>query len=315
MKNFLYQPAPPPCRLHADISQAELVHHLNENIRRVRSWKSSDVTIHTPGPGGTPLRLNADIAVESPRNFRLVAKVFMNYEADFGSNSERFWFWMKRSEPKHVFVARHEEIDRVRRQYRIPFRPDWLMEALGVVPIEDGNITMEPRDPQSGVIRLVSEQISPEGRSMRRTIEVDACRGYILSYSLHDPAGQPIARATLNDYREHPLADATTVMLPHRIDLNWPQAGLKMALTIGQLEVNPPPLPERTWEVPAYDKYPPFDLGRQVVPAAGAGRARVRAPNRQPQHPSSRFPERRAAPAPSASRPPFIEEAAPVWAN
>ncbi len=51
-----------------------------------------------------PVHLTGHIAVAQPRNFRLTAGALgMTDEADFGSNAEWFWFWVRRGQPNYVF--------------------------------------------------------------------------------------------------------------------------------------------------------------------------------------------------------------------
>ncbi|MGH7127554.1 MAG: hypothetical protein ACREIV_03230, partial [Planctomycetaceae bacterium] len=133
------EPVGPP--VQAGVSKEELIARLNTNITKVYSWRSTNVDIHARGPLGLPVKLDAQIAVEAPRNFRLRARSFAGDEADFGSNSERFWFWIRHTRPKRVFTARHEEADRAIARLPIPLRPDWLMEVLGVVPIDPNRYT------------------------------------------------------------------------------------------------------------------------------------------------------------------------------
>jgi hypothetical protein len=252
-------PPPPPCVLPEDISKDDLVRHLNENISRLRSWRSSDVSISTSTPSGIPIHLTADIAVENPRNFRLVAKSLLGYEADFGSNPERFWFWMKRSKPKNVFTIRHDKFQAARGRIPIPFQPDWLMEALGVVPLDASKLVMQPHKPGSTLVSLLEVQTLPNGQTVHRVILVDTCRGRIVSQSLHDAAGHPIAHAEFNDYRRD---ERTGIVLPHKIDLDWPKNKTAMTLRIGQLTVNPVSLPETLWAMPTITDFPTVDLSR-----------------------------------------------------
>src|SRR5262249_13163069 len=84
------QPPPPPCVLAPDASKDDVVAYLNENTRKIRSWRTDRAKIRTRG---VPVPLDATIAVESPRNFRLIVNGPLSREADLGSNQEHFWFW------------------------------------------------------------------------------------------------------------------------------------------------------------------------------------------------------------------------------
>lgn len=263
----------PPCQLSPDVSQDELVDHLNRNVTQLIAWRSTNVDIQAHG---VPVRLSAILAVESPRNFRLVAKTISGNEADFGSNTERFWFWMRRSEPKHVFTALHDEWDAVGANVPIPFQPDWLMEVLGVIPIDATQVTLErnPNDPKT--VSLVSQRQTPDGRRVRRVMRIETCYGHIVAHELYDEAGTLIGRADLSDYQTDP---DTKAELPHKIHLEWPQAQLDMTLHIGSIEVNPTNLPDRMWQMPDIPGYPTLDLARM---------SRSRQPERWARKPAHR---------------------------
>ena len=245
--------------LQPGASKADVVAHLNKNISPLMSWKSSNVHILAPGPGGIPMRLTASMAVESPKKFRLMAHSLAGNEVDFGSNSDRFWFWINRNKPRHVFTVAHEELSRAQQRILIPFQPDWLMESLGVIPIDVNNVTIQEDPSQAGIIVLDSKQVTPEGDTVHRLIQVDSRQGRIIAHSLYSAGGQLIAQATLNAYK---IEEASGIALPHKIDLSLPQTGLQMTITLGQIDVNPEYIPEKIWQLPEIPNSPVFDLAR-----------------------------------------------------
>lgn len=241
--------------LPANVSKTDLVARLNENILRTTSWRSTDVSVTSPG---MPVSLNGRIAVESPRNFRLIMSSLGGNEADLGSNSEEFWFWMRRAEPHHVFHARHDQADRVQRRLQIPFQPDWLMEALGVIPVNEAQVEMFHPAAGGDTVDLVCERAAPDGRPVRRVTTVDVTRGVIVSHSLFDTDGRLLARALFAKHQH----EAEGTILPHAVTLEWPQNGMALKMAIGRIEVNPSSQPVKTWELPVIPGYEPFDLGR-----------------------------------------------------
>jgi hypothetical protein len=246
--------------LPANASAEEVVRRVNTNIDRLWAWRSNSVRISGPS---MPVHLGGQIAVERPRNFRLTAGILgMDEEADFGSNTDWFWFWVKlghaQGEPSYVYQARHEDVANSQMLSQIPFQPDWLMEALGVVPIDAQHVTLHPE--RSGpCVNLISERLSPSGQMVKKVIRVDLHGGLVLSHSLYDIDGRLIARA---GFDQHIRDKATGIVMPHLIALEWPQAKLKINLEISQIEVNPTTIPPRNWQVPKKDPYyPAFDIG------------------------------------------------------
>jgi len=264
------------CVLPSDVTKTQLIKHLNENIIGVHGWQSTSVRIHLGGAAGL-LKLSGTIAVESPKNFRLVAQLLGSQTADFGSNSERFWYW-SRNYQQHVLHARHDQVDDLP---NLPFHPGWLIETLGVVPLDENDWFVQPMS-QSGLVSLVTEQLSPGGRTVRRVIVVDPCRGLIVAHELHDAQTGLIARAELNDYHRDP---ATGISLPHKIHFDWRQAGMGMTLKFGKIDVNPVDIDPGLWQMPEYPGFPPLSLWDATRRTRPMPRVRAEHDPRDPREP------------------------------
>jgi len=250
--------------LPADATKAEIIARVNDNIAKIHSWQSTDV--HISG-GGTllPMRISAKIAVEAPRNFRLNATTPFGEEADFGSNDQQFWFWVKRSDMPYVFLASHEQVGRNEMLRQIPFQPDWLMEVLGVMPLNEEEFELEFDDTAERTAQLTSVRMLPSGQPVRRVIHVDTRYGKILQQSLYNMKNEPIAKAHLN---KHVRDEATGAILPRLIQIEWPQPAphqpLKLNIEIGKFEINPSHMPSQIWEVPQKHGYQTVNLDAQV---------------------------------------------------
>jgi len=294
----------PETRLSINPTKAELVGYLNANIERIQTWRSTNVRISAKGPGVLSIPLSGTISVESPKKFRLTVESIGGREADLGSNSNRFWFWVRRSNIKKVITCRHDQIDQLQNHLPIPFDPDWLMEALGVVPIDETVVTKLAPDPKTGFISLVSQQAGPNDLPVRRVILVDPRKGEIVSQTLHNEFGKTIAQATFGEYR---YDEQSGTSLPHRIELDLPEARVRMTLKFDQIEVNPANLPQQTWHMPSH--LPVLDVGSQIPRVATAdseppGRVRLGGSRGNPV----RF---------AANNSPFdsVEEASPAYEN
>lgn len=247
--------------LEPHVSQQGLIEHLNRNIRGLHSWSCTNATITARPSKYLPvnLTLNATVAVERDKNFRLRARSPFGEEADIGSNQERFWFWMRRNKPPYVFTARHEELGAVGQRLQIPFHPGWIMEALGVVPLDPQSITLQ-QGAKPNTMLLISQETSPSRAVVRREIVVDTHLGVILAHRLFDAAGQRLAEARLSGHRRQPSG----VIMPHVIELDWPQHQMAMTLELSNIEVNPSHLPQQTWQLPEIPGSPTFDMGRRL---------------------------------------------------
>lgn len=235
---------PPPCVFSSATTKTELFEHLNNNVMSLHSWRSSSVGIQLKQPGLPPFSLHANMAVEAPNRFRLQASMLGREAADFGSNDERFWFWIKESPEPYVMTARHDQLAVAQRRLPIPFEPEWVMEAMGVIPFIPDAYELQPiSDLQA---RLVKIQVTPAGASIRKEIDMNLCTGQITAHSLYDAAGQLIARATMSEY----ITDSQGVSIPYTISFDWPQTGMKMKLSLLDVTLNPSYIPEAIWELP-----------------------------------------------------------------
>ncbi len=245
------------CVLAADATKDDIVNHLNDHIGKLYAWRSDDVKI-TAKQHGVPISMAAKMAVESPRRLRLVVGSLAGNEVDLGSNPERFWFWMRRSDVHGIMTASYDDVEAGKPLGPVPFQPEWLIESLGVIPITSDDFQMSERPGTPRCVALTSDQVTPAGKTVRRTMIVDVGHGTIAEHTLRDASGQLIARALLSQYQR----ERNGARLPHRIDLHWPDNGVELTLRIGQIEVNPVNVAEQIWEMPSYPDSPVIDLTR-----------------------------------------------------
>lgn len=252
--------AKPKCVLPDSPTVTEVVAHLNGKTAQLYAWQAHSATIKTRGRDFLLPSIGASVAVEAPRNFRLIAGPPGSQEVDIGSNADEFWFWAKRNnDQKVVLAARHEEIDKAQRRLPFPFEPDWVMEVLGVVPLDENEQTIEPGPARSRQVRLISDRTTPHGQPVRKVTVVDTCSGTIVEHALFDRSGRLIARAVPSGY----ITDrATGITLPARFDFDWPQTGSGFTLTLKDWEINPKRLPDSLWTIPNMPGYEVMDLGK-----------------------------------------------------
>ena len=258
-------------------TREQLVRHINDQAARTVGWRCRKMVVEVDGAVADASGL---IAVQYPRRLRLKAKAMMIPVADVGSNADRVWCWVN---PKlggpgpETLTCKHASFDAVRCAaertggMQIPFEPDWLMEVLGVAPLDPQRVTLEKAPGGGPIWLLISHRIDDGGRRMLRVIEVDAAHGQILAHELRDAkTGSRLARAELQDHRRDP---ETGVVLPHRIILSWPAAGLAgMTLRLGEIEVNPRDLPDDLWSIPCGQRVRHLDDNGRVTTAEACSR-------------------------------------------
>lgn len=305
---------PPQAVLDPQIPKEQLVAHLNQNVTGnesrsgLVSWQASNAKMKV---SGIPLPLPASIAVEAPRNLRiLVSNPMGGREVDIGSNPDRFWIWTK--EGSNMLHSRHEDVAAAIKYSQLPIEiyPDWLMEVFGVIPIngEEYNLVRTP----GGHLQLVAQRVSPSGQNVEHVITVDPLRGVISEHALREPGGRMIARAKLDKYAENPNG----VLLPMVIDLQWPEAAVELAIDLGRPQVNPPALAhnETLWQMPRIPGSRPVDIGAIARQAVGPGNPQFPGSPLPPQ-PISPVNHAQAVPVGRAELPSNLEVEAPVPAS
>ncbi len=277
MNNWLFPPAPfsdrSPCALSPGASKEHLVQHINRNIQGtptssgLASWHSSSVKVTIRG---IPFSIPAQVAVEAPRNFRLrmSAPVAGTELVDMGSNPEQFWFWAQDSPHRHVILASHDDLQVAQQRMNIPFQPDWLMEVLGVIPIDVSAVTLHRPNTESPIVDLVSKHTSPSGQTVRKVIRVHSCHGIVVEHALYDGRNVLIASARLGNHR---IDDETGIITPRTIRLDWPQMRQQLTLDFADMRINPPQMPPQAWQVPEKAGYPALNLTELLQETHGSG--------------------------------------------
>ena len=265
--------ADPP--LSATSTSEEILARINENAyseyspEGLKSYRCDNVQVRMQG---IPAPMRASIVVEAPRNLRLrVANPLSGGEAvDIGSNEQQFWFWAKDSRPANVLVCSHDQISVASRvtHLPLPFRPDWLMEVLGVSPISGTGYEVRRPDRKSPVLELVSVERTPDQNPVRRFVKVNMTYGVVLEHRVETMEGQMIAKATLSRHFRDP---GSQLILPRQISIDWPAADQQLALTLvfQNVDFNSPAESMAMWKAPHMAGYPEFDIGEYAVRQLG----------------------------------------------
>jgi len=279
---------------------ADVATAVNENTAKVHSLRANQASI-AMSDGVMPVSLNAMIAVERPKRFRLKATApVLGPVADAGSNDELFWFWTKAMQPQAVFFCRHEQFQQSPMRGMVPLEPQWLVEAFGLASFQPDEQHQGPTADAQGRLRIDTLRQTPSG-PMKKITLVDARSGWVLEQHLFDAQGRLVVTALTS---QHQQDSASGAYLPRKIDLTTHAGGQKMAMSIqlAQLEVNTlGPGDYALWQKPQYQSQgaPDLDLGNpnlrlhpafqssQVMPAGG-----VQADTGSPRHSRRRFRQR-----------------------
>lgn len=151
-------------------------------------------------------------------------------------------------------------------RFPIPFQPDWIMEVMGVIPIDVGNVKkMERGPPGSHTVSFWEDRRSPQGYLVRKATLVDLQAGVIREHALYNSHGPRIARAVVSSYtqgRTNAGVPSEAPLVPGRIVLEWPEAQLELTMTLADPEINPQHFSPGTWALPEMPGYSVWDLTR-----------------------------------------------------
>ena len=163
---LLFWPRPgssqlPPAAFAQTPTLEDVIYVLNANTQRVQRLQTENATLRVEGLPA----LRANLAYESPRNFRLRADLsrFTGRELDLGSNHDLFWFWIRREEPPSVYFARHDEFAHSPASDLVPIEPHRLMEALGLVTLDPQVPHLGPFPREPSLLEVRSRIPAPRG--------------------------------------------------------------------------------------------------------------------------------------------------------
>ncbi|MCA9240727.1 MAG: hypothetical protein KDA37_11030 [Planctomycetales bacterium] len=260
---------PPPVVLPPTATAEQVVAVVNQNTQRVQSYVTNNASISVPGFPNLPVA-SGSIAYERPLNFRFQARALTGPEVDFGSNTERFWLWAKQMTGPDgrspLYTVRHDQYASSGAQNMMPIDPQWIIEALGMVTINQA--TMQPPLPRNdGGFEVRYLQDSPRG-PLTRVLVIDS-HGQVTQQSVLSPQGALLASATASQFRYDPQ---TAVSLPRVVTVQATAADLSLKINTGDVSVNGVVgNPAVLFQPPVMQNHPVVDLGASLGQVSQAG--------------------------------------------
>ncbi|MCE9556918.1 MAG: hypothetical protein K8T91_26520 [Planctomycetes bacterium] len=210
--NRLWHPQaqPAPEVFSKEPTLADVIAVVNANRSLATSIYANRVTL---SGGGFPA-MRATMAVGTPRQVRLRAGTGLTgQELDLGSNEELFWIWVKRSQPPSVIVGRHDAFATSPVGRAFPVRPEWLVEAIGLVYLDPQAPHVGPIRRPDGRLEIHTPVSTPAGQNTK-VLVVDGRSGLIYEQHLLDERGQRIASASGARHFRDPLEQWTKPNYP-----------------------------------------------------------------------------------------------------
>lgn len=237
-----------------EVTAPQLVGYLNDRASRLQSIEYARVHVRCQ-EGLLPLpMLDGQLACAQPRNFRMkVDKA--NADVDLGSNPDQFWVYVKVPTEKPMFVfASHSDFEagRAKLPGGIPFEPDWVMQAFGMLnfpPNQPYTVEVNDRD-RLYILRWTAT--TPTGHQVIKEVLFDGDsatgnRPQVKKHLIRDARSKKVityaeiksaqtVQVGTDPATGYPLA----IQYPTRVVLRWEEQKFEMDLTLERATVNQP---------------------------------------------------------------------------
>lgn len=295
---------PPPVVFESEPRIEEVIAAVNraDAITMMQSTSTTVKLLDSPVP-----RLNATLALDRPRRFRLRASlpILLGAGLDVGSNDELFWMRYPDDGVRQTLLyARHDQFQPQMPGSPLPVDPTWLIEALGLVHIDADLVHEGPISRGDGKFEIRT-WVPTAGGNYNRVLLVDAERGFVSSQYLYGPDGRLVASATGSEHRYY---EEQRVVLPHSVQIHLepsggsPPVGLQVEIgsyALNQMLGDDP----RQFEIPSEGNHQVVDLSRLSAAVAPPSLQRAPATEAAPAAPED-YPSTYPPGAASPYRPP-----------
>ncbi|WP_020472914.1 hypothetical protein [Zavarzinella formosa] len=255
----------------------QLISYLNRQADQLESIETRSLDIDVKSMGSS-VSLDGSLVCQKPRNFKLVGRKLAMEQVLMGSNSDRFWFYIRQDPSNALFHCSYTDFEKgVDLPY--PFDPEWVLEALGMAKINAGPGTTVEEDRNH--YKLI-EETTVRGQKVKKVTvfhkgNARDSQPQIVSKTMMDAAtNKVICTAIIKEVARIPIERGAGlppkyIICPRIITLEWPQQDTKLTLDLGKLRVNQPIKPD-LFEMPPDVGAKQVDLGKfkptgRVVPA------------------------------------------------
>jgi hypothetical protein len=264
----------------------ELVGYLNRNAAKITALESRDLDLDIKA-GNQSFGVSGTLFCQKPRNFRLRAKMpaLRREVADFGSNDQEFWYWIREDKPPDLYYCSYADLARGDVRLPFPLQPEWVLEALGMAaPAPVGTPEQEQalgrsfdvrKTADNKYVELIERTRSAQGQP---AIKVTTLNNFtasgktpqVVAHRLYDGRGQLVCQATVVSVQHDPASGAA---VPHKVELKWPAQQMGLTMTLGEVAVNNPSLGQnpRLFSRPRPEDVRQVDLARGLPSMAPAG--------------------------------------------
>src|SRR5439155_20547163 len=131
-------------------------------------------------------------------NFRMTGSGrALPIKLDLGSNPDQFWLYLQApgDQPRYVYASHADfQSGKARMPGGIPFEPDWVLQAFGLVPLSETN--QYDQMPQTAGRRATGDVQPAAVNSVPRN---EKERTYTLAWPARTPTGQAVRKEVVFD--------------------------------------------------------------------------------------------------------------------
>jgi len=231
----------------------EFVAYLNRQTGYVQTVRYDDVSLKAtiPGQPWVPALRSGLIVAQKPKNFRMQSGFALGGDQlDIGSNAQEFWMYVKQPKPTFLFCT-HADFPKVQDDLPVPFEPDWVMQALGLVTYDSTKRYEVETSDQKRAYFLKWEDTTPAGQKVTKVIEfagesADGAQPQVRKHLIlvqsktgwQTMMSAEIHKVTALDASDPQTGTRASVQVPTEVTLEWPQQKVKLALTLGKPQIN-----------------------------------------------------------------------------
>lgn len=234
-----------PNTVTTDHEFVSVLREINERNAQISSLICQNVDIKIKAKLSTSL--DASLAFEREKKFRMSVKSFIGSEMDIGSNDTHFWFWSRRMKPPALHYAKHSDIHKT--MLKAPLNPLWLIECMGIGEIKTKNVKV-------GTVKghwAVIEERTSNGQPVTKVTLIDRTYKRIIAHYLYNRRGKMEASCEVTKF--HKIGEH---YVPANMIIIWYSEGVHMEWTLNnpRLDVG---LDPENWEMPEMDHM--IDMG------------------------------------------------------
>jgi hypothetical protein len=220
-----------------------------------------------------------------PQSFKLEVTHLGQKKADIGSNDEEFWFWVQSDEDRSIYWCNYNDLESS--ALSVTYQPDWIMEALGLKPInpEEADSIRVQRTDNPNLSALVFPPAKGRGESYQRMMIVSNYTRRVKEYRICATGHLDtfLAHAVIPGYKDFDLEKSESgafqsCYLPESLRLEWKRDQLTLDVALKDVVVNQF---DRSWAAslfvePAMPRYKRVNLADMARSGAKDDRKTVR---------------------------------------